>query len=707
MRHSRKSSRLPLRRRRFAPLWLLTKWLVVSFLWGVLLCTGIFLWFGSDLPDLDSLAYLSRRPHVQVMDIKGVPIASYGDFFSKPVSANQLPKHLIQALLAIEDRRFYHHWGVDPVGLVRAMISNFKAGRVVQGGSTLSQQLAKSLLQDTKRFDYRNRSLVRKIIELILALQIERRFTKSDIISMHLNRVYMGSGTWGVDAAAMKYFDKHAVDLNLYESAVLMGLLQAPSLYSPLRSQVRSETRAQMVLQAMVDSEFITSQEADAAMALPTPVMSSQAHHSGRYFADWVMDEVHQVLPGNRSDLIVHSTLDLKVQKMAERQALRVMSHHGTIRKAEEMALVCMNPEGAVLSMVGGMNYAKSSFNRATQAVRQPGSAFKYFVYLAALRAGWTPRSRIDDRPITFGKWTASNYFYKATGSISLHQAFAKSVNSVSIRLAARVGIDRVIKVARMLGVQTDIPSHARNYTLALGAAGMTLLEMTAAMGCIIHNGCVVRPYGIQRITNSQGKLLYSRPADTQEPVLEAKVVRDMAAMLTQVCTTGTGRTAYFKGPVVMGKTGTSNTGKLDRDIWFVGMTPKEVTGIWTGCDNEKGMITLPGSPSTFLWRAFNELLVRYRRNPEDPGWDEPDGHPEENNWAPIIGRVTPKAPVSSDDDYDDDDDDDNDDDSDSQDNPSRAPGRRHPSSTSGETTIDDKDDEGTPEITEDEDRYF
>lgn len=707
MTYPRHSKRLPLRKKRFSPLILILKWIFVSCLWAVLLGAGIFLWFSADLPDLDSLGYLSRRPHVQVVDIRGDLIASYGDFFSQPVDAKQLPKHLIQALLAIEDRRFFVHWGVDPVGIARAFMSNFKAGRVVQGGSTLSQQLAKSLLQDTKRFDYRDRSLARKIMELILALQIEQRFTKNQILSMHLNRVYMGSGTWGVDAAAMRYFDKHATELNLYESAVLMGLLQAPSLYSPLRNQARSESRAQIVLQAMVEAKFITPQEADAAMALPTPVTSNQGNQSGRYFADWVMDEVYQVLPGNRDDLTVLSTLDLRVQKMAERQTLRVMKNHGVVRQAEQMALVCMNPEGAVLSMIGGMDYAKSSFNRATKALRQPGSAFKYFVYLAALKAGWTPRSRMDDRPITFGRWTASNYLYKATGSISLQQAFARSVNSVAIRLAARVGIGRVIRMARMLGVDTEIPAHARNYTLALGTAGITLLEMTAAMGTIIHDGCVVHPYGIARIKNSKGKELYVRMSAPKDPVLEPKVVQDMAAMLKQVCATGSGKRSYFDGPTIMGKTGTSNTGKLDRDLWFVGMTPQYVTGVWTGCDNEKGMIPCtPGSPPIFLWRAFNQLLIRYKKNPNDPGWSIPEGHPEEDKWAPMDGRVLPRTDDWEEDEDDEDSEDEEGDDTNSRSERSVKNTAPRPSS-SADNSVDEPEDDKPEELREEEDQYF
>ncbi len=607
-------------------------------IWGGLFLTGIILWFGSDLPNIDDLTHLTRRPSIEILDKNGVHIASYGDLYGKTIQAKDLPPHLIQALLAIEDRRFYDHMGVDPIGIARAFMSNLKAGRVVQGGSTITQQLAKNFLQSKKIYKHTDRSLHRKISELMLAFQIERRFTKAQILTMHLNRVYMGSGTWGIDAAALKYFDRRAQDLNLYEAALLMGLLQAPSLYSPARNQARSETRAQKVLNAMVHAGFIGEEEAVAAMAMPSSLATSARQNSGRYFADWIVDELQEVVDTQSQDLIVKTTLDLNIQRMAERQAHRVMDAYGKPRKADQMAMVSMDANGAVQAMVGGMNYQTSSYNRATQSLRQAGSTFKYFVYLAALEAGYSPETRIDDRPITFGKWTARNFRYTSTGSISLRNAFAKSVNAVAIRLAARVGIGRIVRMTRKMGIQSPIEDSFKNYTLALGTSGVNLLELTGAFGVILNDGYAVKPYGISRVYNREKACIYQNKAiNDDEPLLDEDVLDEMKSLLRQVFLSGTGRLAAFGSMPLMGKSGTSNKGSLDRDLWFLAMTPKHVTGVWTGCDDEKGMVSLKnGSPSLHLWKTFNIILLQYLKDPKNPHWQDPEGHPSETTWAPL-----------------------------------------------------------------------
>jgi penicillin-binding protein 1A len=640
------------------------KWLFLMTIWGALFLAGVVLWFGSDLPHIDGLAQLSRRPSIEIFDIHGNPLASYGDFYGKPIDADKLPPHVINALLAIEDRRFYQHSGVDPVGIFRAFFVNLKAGRVVQGGSTITQQLAKNFLQSKKIYSHADRSLHRKISELLLAIQIERRFTKSQILTMHLNRVYMGSGTWGLDAAALKYFGRSAQELNLYEAALLMGLLQAPSLYSPARNQARSEVRAKKVLDAMVDANFISEQEATAAMAMPSSLANSARQTSGRYFTNWIMEELQDVVDTQSQDLRVTTTLDLNVQRIAERTAKRVMNVYGKAWKAEQMALVSMNAKGAVQAMVGGLSQG-DSFNRATQALRQSGSTFKYIVYLAALESGYRPSSRMDDRPITFGRWTAKNYRYTSTGSISLINAFSKSVNSVAIRLLVRMGIPKVIRMARKLGIQSPIPTASRNYALALGSSGVNLLEMTGAFSVILNHGQAVKPYGIVAVHNRQNKCLYRHKNVDTEPVVDEEVVDEMKSMLRQVFVSGTGRLANFGTMPLMGKSGTSNKGSLDRDLWFIAMTPKHVTGVWTGCDNEKGMPHLSnGSPSLHLWKNFNIVLSEYLKDPENSAWEDDDGHPNESKWAflgkpgkRISGDVS-KDHLNHDDDDDDDDED-------------------------------------------------
>ncbi len=638
-------------------------------IWGALFLASVILWFGSDLPNIDGLVELSRRPSIEIFDIHGTPLASYGDFYGKPIDADKLPSHVINALLAIEDRRFYQHSGVDPVGIFRAFFVNLKAGRVVQGGSTITQQLAKNFLQSKKVYSHADRSLHRKISELLMAIQIERRFTKSQILTMHLNRVYMGPGTWGLDAAALKYFGRSAQELNLYEAALLMGLLQAPSLYSPARNQARSEVRAKKVLDAMVKAEFISEQEALAAMAMPSSLANSARQTSGRYFTNWIMDELQEVVDTHSQDLRVTTTLDLNVQRIAERQAKRVMDIYGKVWKADQMALVSMNAQGAVQAMVGGVSKG-DSYNRATQALRQSGSTFKYFVYLAALEAGYRPSSRIDDRPISFGKWTAKNFRYTSTGSISLINAFSKSVNAVAIRLAVRIGVPKIIRMARKLGIQSPIPTQSQNYTLALGTSGVNLLEMTGAFSVILNHGHSVKPYGIAAVHNRQNKCLYRHKNTDTEAVLEEDVVDEMKSMLRQVFVSGTGRLANFGTMPLMGKSGTSNKGNLDRDLWFIAMTPKYVTGVWTGCDNEKGMPHLSnGSPSLHLWKSFNMVLSEYLKDPKNPAWEEDDGHPNESKFA-LLGKPGKRisSDVTKDNINDDDDDDDNDDEDDDED---------------------------------------
>ncbi len=665
-------------------------------IWGALFLSGVVLWFGSDLPNIDGLVQLSRRPSIEIFDIHGTPLASYGDFYGKPIDANTLPPHVINALLAIEDRRFYQHSGVDPVGIFRAFFVNLKAGRVVQGGSTITQQLAKNFLQSKKVYSHTDRSLHRKISELLLAIQIERRFTKSQILTMHLNRVYMGSGTWGLDAAALKYFGRSAQELSLYEAALLMGLLQAPSLYSPARNQARSEIRAKKVLAAMVKADFISEQEATAAMAMPSSLASSARQTSARYFSNWIMDELQEIVDTQSQDLRVTTTLDLNVQRIAERQAQRVMEVYGKSWKADQMALVSMNADGAVQAMVGGVSKG-DSYNRATQALRQSGSTFKYFVYLAALEAGYSPNSRIDDRPISFGKWTAKNFRYTSTGSISLINAFSKSVNAVAIRLAVRIGIPRIIRMARKLGIQSPIPTLSQNYTLALGTSGVNLLEMTGAFSVILNHGQSVKPYGITAVHNRQNKCLYRHKNVNTEPVLDEDVVDDMKTMLRQVFVSGTGRLANFGTTPLMGKSGTSNKGDLDRDLWFIAMTPKHVTGVWTGCDNEKGMPHLSnGSPSLHLWKSFNMVLSQYLKDPENPAWEEDDGHPDESTFA-LLGK--PGKRISSDvtKDHIDDDDEDDDEEEEAKSRPKsdeKAPILNQSQEKLSPESVDDDDDD-------------
>lgn len=637
-------------------------------IWGILALSGIILWFGSELPNIEELSKLPRHPSIMVYDSRGQFLASYGDLYGNPIRVEDLPPHVINALLAIEDRRFYHHWGIDPIGMVRAFKRNMEAGGVVQGGSTITQQLAKNFLQSKKLYSYQDRSLKRKIAEAILAFRIERKFTKNQILTMHLNRVYMGAGTWGIDAAAMKYFGKHAKDLGLYEASVLMGLLKAPSRYSPASNHERSEGRAQQVLQAMVEAGFISQEAAVAAMAMPVPLAMNTHKNSARYFTDWVTEQLPELMDTGSEDLEVFTTLDLAMQRIAERRAEEVMRSKGAQWGAQQIALVSMKPDGAVKAMVGGMDYKNSPFNRATRSLRQAGSTFKYFVFLTALEEGYTPGSVVDDTPVVIGDWKPKNFRYKARGGMSLREALARSVNAVSIRLAMDVGVSKVIAMARRLGITSPLP---RNLTLALGTGGVTLLEMTGAFAVIAHEGYKVKPYGITLVKNRKGQILYQYKAASSEQLIDDESLEEMKEMLEGVVDYGSGRLAKIPSVSIMGKTGTSNKGKDDRDLWFIAMTENLVTGVWSGCDNEKAMPHQNGgSPALHLWREYNSDVLRYMKDPSLPEWeleasDAPVPTPGTGTASPVSPDVKKDQKSSDTSEEDDEDDDDEDDDED------------------------------------------
>lgn len=585
-----------------------------------------FIWLSSILPPLSSLKSLKHKSSIAILDNQGKLLTTYGDFHGDVVQAKNLPKHLIHALLAIEDRRFYQHFGVDPWGVLRALYSNFRSGHVRQGGSTITQQLARNFLQKEQWFTYKDRSFKRKICELILALKIEFSFSKEDILTMYLNTVYMGSGTWGIEAAAMKYFGRHAKDLRLYDAAVLMGLLRAPSKYSPSNNKKRSENRARQVLDAMVEGKFLTPEAAKVAMAIPSPLQKNLEEKSFLYFTDWVMDEIHDVVDTNQEDLIVTTTLNSDLQNIAHYQSQEVMKTYGQKWKAKEQAFVSMTPDGAVVAMIGGQNYAKSPFNRASQSFRQPGSAFKYFVFLTALEEGLTPDSLVSDIPVTLKKWRAKNFKYRSVGEIPLELAFAKSVNASAVRLIMQFGVRRVIEMARRLGIQAPIRPDQENYTLALGTMGTNLVDMVSAFGAMANKGRVVRAYGIQRIVTKKGQVIYERDQVLPDPVLDKEVVQEMRQLMKAVMTKGTGRLGQIPKMDLYGKTGTSNKGTDDRDLWKItigyfpkGMHPQYpclIAGAWTGNDDEKAMSHQNGgSPSLHMVRLFNASVFVYQMN--------------------------------------------------------------------------------------------
>ena len=577
--------------------WIL-KWSCILFIWVGFFAGCFVLWYSYDLPDITKLQQSERRPSITILAKDGTKLATYGDLHGQMVDIKKLPPHVIHALLAIEDRRFYSHFGVDLIGLIRAIWVNYRAGHVVQGGSTITQQLAKNFLQSEKIYSVNDKSLRRKIQEALLAIWLENKFTKDQILTIYFNRVYLGSGAFGLSAASQHYFGKTPQDLSLYEAAVIAGLLKAPSKYSPSNNPQLADQRAAQVLENMAKGGFISEGAKDAALALVSSTPETFQGSAIRYFTDWIVDILPQYVDTEDKDLIVTTTLDPRLQSLAEAKLAAVMEEKSIPAKVSQMALVSMTPEGAIRALLGGTNYKKSQFSRATQALRQPGSAFKLVLYLAALEAGMHPMDRVSDLPIRIGTWQPKNYKYQVRGEISLQDAMAYSVNSVSVRLAQRLGLPRIVQTARRLGLNSPLPN---DLTIVLGTGETTLLELTAAYAIIARNGMSVKPYAILKVTDLEGHPLYTHRDIPPERVVDSSVAQALTQMMQAVMTYGTGKNSAIGRPSA-GKTGTS---QLHRDAWLVGFTPDLITGVWAGNDDNTPMDPKPGSPAAKLWYLF------------------------------------------------------------------------------------------------------
>ncbi|MCH8139433.1 MAG: transglycosylase domain-containing protein, partial [Proteobacteria bacterium] len=498
------------------------KWGTVGAVWAVIAFSVLAAWYATELPDVEQAFNATRRPTVTVLAADGSPLATIGDVYGRPAGLDELPKALTQAVLATEDRRFYRHFGLDVIGLARAMKANLQAGRIVQGGSTITQQVAKNLFLTPER------TIKRKIQELLLALWLEHKFTKDQILTIYLNRVYLGAGTFGVDAAARRYFDKPAAEVNLYEAALLAGLLKAPSRYNPARHQDRAARRTSQVLAAMTDAGFITADQAAQARREKTRGRAA-AGAQARYFTDWVLAQVSAYVGPADRDLTVITTLNPAYQRIAEAELVALLDGEGRKRRVGQGALVLMDPDGAVRAMVGGRSYDASQFNRATQALRQPGSAFKPFVYLAGLEDGLRPGHKLDDARITVEGWSPRNYGRKYLGRVTLREAFARSLNSVAVRVSETAGRDRVVAAARRLGITSELAAHP---AIALGASEVTLIELTGAYATFANQGRGAWPYGILEVRGPEGEVLYARAGGGPGRLVAPRTVEDMTDMM-------------------------------------------------------------------------------------------------------------------------------------------------------------------------------
>lgn len=568
---------------------------------GVLLIAGLVGYYASNLPTIADVTRFERRPSVTMLSAEGDILATYGDLYGIPVRLAEVPRDVVNAVLATEDRRFYQHGGIDWRGIARAMVVNVVSGGIVQGGSTLTQQLAKNL------FLTHERTWSRKLREVVIAYWLERNFSKDQILTLYLNRVYFGAGTYGVAAAAEKYFHLSVARLNRREAAVLIGLLKAPSRLNPLVRPEAAAGRGDQVLLNMTDAGFLTEVEAKKAAALPLRFARGNVPAGSRYFADWVLDGLPEYIGYPEEDIVVQTTLSLARQRAAEKILTETLNASGLKKNVSQGALLSVSATGSVVAMVGGIDYAFSQFNRVTQAQRQPGSAFKLFVAAAALEAGYTPDSTLEDTPLDIEGWVPENYHGQHLGTVTLQQAFAQSLNVPMVRLAQAVGMGKVAALAHAMGITSPI---RQDLSSALGSSELSLLELTSAYATVAAEGYKVRPYGVVRISTSKGRELYATPNRLTRRVLSPVALAGVQQLLSSVLYSpgGTGEAARLDA-IAGGKTGTSQD---FRDAWFLGSAEDITTGVWMGNDDNTPMDKVTGgSLPARVWATYMRQALR------------------------------------------------------------------------------------------------
>jgi penicillin-binding protein 1A len=615
-------------------------WSLVLGLWLLIAGIGVVIWVGAHLPPIQSLEVPKRPPSIEILGSDGHVLATRGDMGGAAVPIKELPAYLPQAFVAIEDRRFYSHHGVDPFGIARALIANVLHRGVSQGGSTLTQQLAKNL------FLTQERTLSRKVQEVVLALWLEHKFSKTQILDLYLNRVYFGSGAYGVEGAAQRYFGKSARNVSLGEAALLAGLVKSPSRLAPNRNPDGAERRAQVVLAAMADMGVISEKAAQAALADAPRIVRQSAGGSGNYVADWVMDVLNDLVGRVEHDIVVETTIDPALQAVADKALVEELAQKGERYGVGQGAIVAMTPDGAVRALVGGRNYSESQFNRAVAAKRQPGSAFKPFVYLAALEHGLTPNTIRDDRPLDLKGWRPENYHRDYLGPVTLTRALAQSLNTVAVRLTLEIGPRTVVRTAHRLGIASKLDPNA---SIALGTSDVSVMEMVTAFAPFANGGMAATPHVVERVRGPDGKVLYRSNPPELGRVIEERHVGMMNAMMQETLRSGTARTADLPGWQAAGKTGTSQD---FRDAWFIGYTSHLVTGVWLGNDDDSPTRkTTGGGLPVEIWSRFMKTAhQRVAPTPlpglaaSSPGWPFPP--------APVAPGAPPlsQSPVARDD---------------------------------------------------------
>lgn len=591
------------------------------------------------LPGYQELKSSQTGQMIVVRAADGTEIVTLGPSYGKWVPYERIPQPMRDAMISVEDRRYRSHWGVDPIGIVRSLMVRVESGSWKQGGSTITQQLARNIfLNNTKTF-------ARKAREWVLALALEQKFSKDQILELYLNKVYFGGGAYGIDSAARKFFGHSGEEITLPEAAIIAGLVKAPSRYSPTADAKAAVGRAGVVLQTMESNGYLTAQEAQGVDLKKVKMVEDRAgQNSARYFTDWALPQLDIILPENDQPIEVWTTLDPVMQKAA------TSAIAGFAPKGAQGALVSLDRDGAVLAMVGGTDYLSSNYNRAVNAVRQPGSAWKLFVYLTALEAGYTPDDRVVDEPVTIEGWTPRNDGGRYAGEIDLRTAFAYSKNTVAAQLGNEVGFGQVANMARRFGITTPINTLP---SMVLGSSEARVIDMVRAFASVQAKGMSVMPYGIRKVTTTEGELLYQYRPESSQQLVPSYVAAGMTDLMQTAVNIGTGRAAQIGRPVA-GKTGTTSSNK---DGWFLGFSSGITTGVWMGRDDAKAVPGLQGGAAPA--RAFAAYMkVATAKRPVEkfdtelklPQWQlEPDdeamlGNPDDYFYVDEQGNLVDPA---------------------------------------------------------------
>lgn len=570
---------------------------------GIIVSGSLWHWAFHDLPDTPQTAAelwsTRREPSVTLQDRNGEVLAVRGPLYARAVALDSLPDHVPNAFLAIEDQRFFEHGGVDYRGLARAVWTNLGAGRSLQGGSTITMQLVKNLILSPER------RLRRKLQEIRIAWALEDQLSKTEILELYLNRIYLGARAYGVEAAAQRYFGKSSTQLSLAEAALLAALPKAPSRLDPTVNLEAAQARAAIVLAAMLEAGFIDQAAHDAALASPAvptaPPIDPNAGVTWGHVFDYAVAEADRLLMNEDiPDLVIRTTIDPELTREAREAALGVLDDQGEALGASEAAVMLLAPDGAIRAFHGGRDYLQSQFNRAIQAQRQPGSAFKPIVFTAALEAGYDPSSAVWDEPVDLEGWTPQNFSGNYRGLVTLQEALKRSINTVAAQIGDQVGIERIVETGQRMGIRSPLPALP---SIALGAAETNLLELTSAYAVFARDGQRHEPYFIVSLSNSRGEVLYEHDAREAEQVLRADIAQAMSTMMQDVILTGTGRRAALPGRAAGGKTGTSQS---FRDAWFIGFTADYTAGVWVGNDDDSPMqdVTGGGLPAQ-IWQRY------------------------------------------------------------------------------------------------------